>query len=126
MENKLPCSKLSRYPAKAGKFDSLLPSSLRLGGFSASRIKALNYRVIVEKEHSKKGFVYVAYAPTLGISDFGKTVEQAVDNIEKAIKLYIETMVELKKPVSRPDEGEYFVTTRKIEMDLPIKNLAFD
>lgn len=88
--------------------------------------KALNYRVIVEKERSKKGFVYVAYAPTLGISDFGKTVEQAVDNIEKAIKLYIETMVELKKPVSRPDEEEYFVTTRKIEVAVPIKNMAFD
>jgi len=61
--------------------------------------KALNYRVIVEKEPSEKGFVYVAYAPTLGISDFGKTVEQAVNNIGKAIKLYIETLIEPKKPV---------------------------
>lgn len=87
--------------------------------------KALNYRVIVEKECSKKGFVYVAYAPTLGISDFGKTVEQAVNNIEKAIKLYIETLVGLKKSVPHPDKEEYFVTTRKIEVAMPNKNLAF-
>lgn len=61
--------------------------------------KALNYRVIIEKERAKTGVVYVAYAPTLGISDFGKSVEKAVKNIEKAIKLYIETLIELKKPV---------------------------
>lgn len=61
--------------------------------------KALNYRVIVEKERSKKGFIFVAYAPSLGISDFGETIENAVNNIEKAIKLYLETLVELKKPI---------------------------
>lgn len=87
--------------------------------------KALNYRVIVEKERSKKGLVYVAYAPSLGISDFGKTVEESVNNIEKAIKLYIETLVELKKSVPQPDGEEYFVTTRKIEVAVPIKNLVF-
>lgn len=87
--------------------------------------KVLNYRVIVEKERLKKKVVYVAYAPTLGISDFGKTVEDAVGNIEKAIKLYIETLVELKKPIPQPDEEEYFVTTRKIEVVTPSKNLAF-
>lgn len=87
--------------------------------------KILNYRVIVEKEHSKKGVVYVAYAPSLGISDFGKTVENAVKNIEKAIKLYIETLIEVKKPIPQPDEEEYFVTTRKIEIITSSKNLAF-
>lgn len=74
--------------------------------------KVLNYRVIVEKEpFNKKGIVYVAYAPTLGLSDFGKSVEEAVRNLEKEIKLYLETLVELKKPIPAPDGEEYFVTT---------------
>jgi len=87
--------------------------------------KILNYRVIVEKEKQKGKAVYVAYAPTLGISDFGKTVEMAVKNIEKAIKLYIETLLEIKKPIPKPDTEEYFVTTRKIELKLPLGKLAY-
>ena len=51
--------------------------------------KVLNYRVIVEKEKKGKGFVYVSYVPSLGISDFGKTIDEAIKNTEKAIKLYV-------------------------------------
>lgn len=87
--------------------------------------KILNYRVIVEKEPFKKGIVYVAYAPTLGLSDFGKSVEEAVRNLEKEIKLYLETLIELKKPIPSPDGEEYFVTTRKIEMIVPRGSLAY-
>lgn len=74
-------------------------------------LEVLNYRVIVEKEKQKGKVVYVAYAPTLGISDFGKTIEIAVKNIKKAIKLYLETLLDLKKPIPQPDSEEYFVTT---------------
>jgi len=87
--------------------------------------KVLNYRVIVEKEPFKKGFIYVAYAPTLGLSDFGKNIEEAVKNLEKEIKLYLEALVKLKKPIPTPDGEEYFVTTRKIEVLVPAKNLAY-
>ncbi len=52
--------------------------------------KVLNYRILVEKEKNGKKNTYVAYAPTLGISDFGTTVDKAVSNIEKAMKLYIQ------------------------------------
>jgi len=52
--------------------------------------KVLNYRIIIEKEKQKKGYKYVAYVPTLGISDFGKTVEEATVNVGKAIKIYLE------------------------------------
>ena len=85
----------------------------------------LNYRVIIEKESSTEGIVYVAYAPTLGISDFGKTVERAAANLEKAIRLYVETLISLKKPVPQPDEEEYFVTTRKIEITAPTGAFAY-
>jgi len=81
--------------------------------------KVFNYRVIVEKEKQKKGYVYVAYVPSLGVSDFGKTTDEAVRHIADAIKLYIETLIELKKPIPQPDSDEYFVTTSKIKIAVP-------
>ena len=60
--------------------------------------------------------MYVAYAPSLGISDFGSTVEKAVSNIEKAIELYIDTLIELNQEIPEPDMNEYFVTTGKVEL----------
>lgn len=79
--------------------------------------KVLNYRIIVEKEKSKTGEVFVSYAPTLGISDFGSTIELAVKNIENAIILYLETLLELKKPIPHSDEVEFFVTTKRIQLN---------
>jgi len=78
--------------------------------------KALNYRILVEKEKQGKKDMYVAYAPSLGISDFGKTVDKAVSNIEKAMKVYIETLIRLAQPVPGPDAPDYFITTGKVEL----------
>ena len=80
------------------------------------KTKVLNYRVIVESELLKKKTIYVAYAPSLGISDFGETIDLAVANIEKAIKIYLDTLSDLKKPIPEPDREEYFITTRHIEV----------
>lgn len=85
--------------------------------FSVMKRQVLNYRLIVEKEKTGKGEVFVAYAPSLGISDFGRSIEEAIANIEKAIKLYLETAAELGKTVPPPDSDEYFVTTRKIVLN---------
>lgn len=83
-------------------------------------MKIRSFRIIVEKERHKNGFTYVAYVPTLGISDFGKTVDEAVKNIEKAIKLFLETLIDLKKPIPDPDSEEYFVTTSRIKILSPV------
>lgn len=85
----------------------------------------LNYRIIVEKEKQNKGFLYVAYVPSLGISDFGKTVDEATSNVKKAMQLYIETSIELKKSIPTPDSDDYFVTSKKIEVNLPSGNFAY-
>ncbi len=80
----------------------------------------LDYRIIVESEQQGKHVIYVAYAPSLGVSDFGESVEKAVDNIEQAIKLYLETLVDLNQPIPEPDTGNYYVTTRSITLDKPV------
>ena len=80
-------------------------------------MKVLNYRVIVEKEEQERSIVYVAYAPSLGISDFGKTIDEAVQHITDAIKLYLETLLEMERPVPNQDSDDYFITTSKVEID---------
>ncbi len=45
------------------------------------------FSVIVEKEKNW----YVALCPELDIASQGKTIENAVDNLKEAVKLYLET-----------------------------------
>jgi len=52
---------------------------------------ALKYNVMIKKE----GKYFVAYVPTLGISDFGKTVDDARKNVEQAISIHIEGLIRL-------------------------------
>jgi len=85
----------------------------------------LNYRIIIEREKQKNDYVYVAQVPTLGISDFGKTIGEASSNVKKAIKLYVKTLINLKKSVPTPDSDDYFVTTNKIEVNLPVGSFAY-
>lgn len=48
----------------------------------------LNYRIIIEPEVFKDGSrVYVGFCPTLGISDYGDTVEDVLTSIKDGIKL---------------------------------------
>ncbi|MCL4392769.1 type II toxin-antitoxin system HicB family antitoxin [Patescibacteria group bacterium] len=81
------------------------------------KVQSLNYRIIVEKEKQNDRYVYVAYAPSLGISDFGPTIDKAVSNMEHAMELYITTLNELNQPIPEPDKDDYYVTTRKIVMN---------
>lgn len=85
----------------------------------------LNYRIIIEREKQKKGYVYIAQVPSLGISDFGKTIDKASSNVKKAIQLYVETLIELKKSIPAPDSDDYFVTSKKIEVNLPAGSFAY-
>ena len=89
------------------------------------KTKILNYRVLVEKEKQANKVVYVAYASSLGISDFGSSVEQAVNNLRKAIYLYLKTLLELKKPIPAADEDDFYVTIERIELKLPPGRMVY-
>lgn len=80
----------------------------------------LNYRILVEKEETEKGNVFVSYVPSLGISDFGKTIDEAIENTEKAIKLYIETLSGLKKEIPTTDKEEYYIVNKTVMLDSPV------
>ncbi len=76
--------------------------------------KSYNYTIIIEKELLNKKEVYVTHVPLLGISDFGKTVEDALKNTEAAIQVYIQSLADLKKPIPSSLGESVFVTQKKV------------
>ena len=68
------------------------------------------YHVIIQKE----GKDYIAHVPTLGISDFGKTVSQAKKNVAKAIACHIEGLVKTKTEVPAPDTSEFYLSQTEV------------
>lgn len=53
-----------------------------------------NYRVIIEPEKMGKKTVYNAYCPTLGLADYGDSIDEAIKNIESLIKFHIECLLQ--------------------------------
>ena len=64
----------------------------------------LNYRIIIEPEISEDGSrVYVGFCPTLGISDYGDTVEDVLASMKDGIELAVESLTKEKKEVPVDD-----------------------
>ncbi len=69
----------------------------------------LNYRIIIEKEIYDDGsLVYVASCPTLGISDYGDTVEAVMDSIKDGIELAVESLVKEGKEGTQTENPPSF------------------
>jgi predicted RNase H-like HicB family nuclease len=66
----------------------------------------LSYNVIIRKEDKD----YIAYVPTLGISDFGKTLESAQKNVKDAIACHIEGLKKSSEEIPTPDSTNYFIS----------------
>lgn len=84
--------------------------------------KVLNYRIIIEPEKYKDGStVYTAVCPTLGISDYGDTVEEVLKSIKDGIQLAIESMVNNKEEVPVDHIENQIIATTKIELPKNLK-----
>lgn len=70
----------------------------------------LNYRIIIEPEKMGKKTVYNAYCPTLGIADWGNSVDEAIKRIQSLMKFHVECLLEEKQEV--PVENEQEIVTR--------------
>lgn len=69
------------------------------------KTSVLSYQVMIKKE----GKYYVAYVPTLGISDFGATVDLAKKHVEQAIRVHVEGLIKTGFEVPTPDTDEYYI-----------------
>lgn len=74
----------------------------------------LNYRVIIEPEKVGGKTVYNAYCPSLGVADYGNSVEEVLESIKDGIKLAIECLLEEKKEIPQDNIEEQFITTVRI------------
>ena len=66
--------------------------------------RVLNYRVIIEPEKTGTKTVYNAYCPTLGIADYGNSIDEVLESIKDGIELALEYLKDEDKeiPVDSP------------------------
>jgi len=84
--------------------------------------RVLNYRIIIEKEKYEDGKpVYVAYCPTLGISDYGDTIEETLKSIKEGMELAIESMAKQNEDIPLDHIEEQMVTSAKISLPPSLK-----
>lgn len=90
------------------------------------KTKVLNYNVLIKRESYKSGKnVYVASVPTLGISDYAKTSDKALDNIQKLIKFHIDCLVKENEAIPEPDNASsYLIGNSQVEIQTD-QNFAF-
>lgn len=79
----------------------------------------LKYNVIIKKD----GKEYISFVPTLGISDFGKNIEDAKQNTKEAIECHIEGLVKTGDEIPLSDEQDFFIS--QIETSFPKIKFAF-
>lgn len=82
----------------------------------------LNYRIIIEPETSEDGSrVYVGFCPTLGISDYGDTVEDVLTSIKDGIELAVEALVKGKKEVPVDDIERQIITSAIVKAPVNLR-----
>ncbi len=70
----------------------------------------LRYQVFIKKE----GKDYIAYAPTLGVSDFGTSIDAAKQNIHDAISCHIEGLQKTNTEVPMPDTDDVYISQTEV------------
>ncbi len=73
----------------------------------------LNYWIIIEPEKQGRKTVYNAHCPTLGVADYGDSIEEAIKSIKKGMELVVEYMVDEGKEIPVDQlEGHMLVSTQ--------------
>lgn len=76
----------------------------------------LNYRIIIEPEKQGKKVVSNAYCPTLGLADYGDSIDEAFKNIQSLIKFHIECLLEDGLEVPSENTEEEVITSTKVSI----------
>lgn len=84
--------------------------------------KILDYRIIISPEKYEDGTtVYVAYCPSLGISDYGDTIEEVLSSIKDGIELAVESLAKEGKEIPTDSVSEQMITTARVSFPLDFK-----
>ena len=63
----------------------------------------LSFSVTLHEEELEDSKVFVAECVELGVSDFGDTIDEAIDNLKKGINLLLEEAPEKKQSLLREE-----------------------
>lgn len=77
--------------------------------------QVLNYRIIIEPEKMGRKTVYNAYCPTLGVADYGDSVEEVLKSIKDGIELAIECLVEEGKDIPADKIENQVITSTQVK-----------
>lgn len=77
----------------------------------------LNYRIIIEPEKMGKKIAYNAYCPTLGLADYGYSVDETIKNIKSLIKFHIENLIADSQEVPTENTEEELITSTRVSID---------
>lgn len=86
-----------------------------------------NYHLVIEKElmrGKKSRAVFNAYCPTLGLADWGDTIDEAVANIKKLIVFHLESLIKLGYPVPTEQDATTVVTSVSVPL-APSRRIAY-
>lgn len=79
--------------------------------------KVLNYRVIIEKERYPDGsVVYSASCPTLGVFDYGPTIDRTLKSLQDGIEGMVAFLAESKKEIPTDLLEESLVTSAAVKI----------
>jgi predicted RNase H-like HicB family nuclease len=79
--------------------------------------QVLNYRVIIQPEKYDDGStVYTAYCPTLGVADYGDTIEEVLASIKDGIELAIESMAREGEEIPTDLIEKQIITTASVSV----------
>lgn len=86
--------------------------------------QVLNYRIIIEPEKQGKKVVYNAYCPTLGVADYGNSIDEVLKSIKDGIELAIECLAEDGHEIPVDNIKDQTVTTAEVTVPAGAK-IAF-
>jgi len=79
--------------------------------------RILNYKIVIEKEKDD----FVAYCQVLGLSDYGKTIDQALKRMKDLIKFHVESLTDSGYAVPVEKESSTLITSVEIPVSSSIK-----
>lgn len=78
--------------------------------------QVLNYRIIIEPEKMGRKTVYNAYCPTLGVTDYGDSIDEVLKSIKDGIELAIECLQDEDQEIPIDNVEEQVVLTTKVQV----------
>jgi len=64
----------------------------------------IGMNILVREEDTEDGVVFIVNSEELGVSDFGATLDEAIENFKKSMAMYLDAYPEKKKLLITQEE----------------------